>query len=158
GGGQIRLVLDDEDQPEHAEAVPRRTLHHRDAGVDGAWSLEPRTRLSGIARRARGPSRLLSCAMSRPPVLALVVSLVLTGAAAGRVSAGPGEARPETGHLVLAGVGMARAVYVLGITADEGSHALAALALGLDIESIRLYPGRHDGRWYLGWVDVHGIA
>jgi hypothetical protein len=67
--------------------------------------------------------------------------------------------RPDTGHLVLAGITMAPVSYAIGVTVHEGSHALAATALGLDVTSMRLVPGIHPRtrRFYFGWVDVRGV-
>jgi hypothetical protein len=85
-----------------------------------------------------------------------LVAAVAVGAAAPAIAHAE---RPDTGHLVLAGVAMAPPVYALGVTLHEGSHALAAVALGIEVTSIRLYPGVHprNGNFYFGWVDVRGM-
>ena len=66
--------------------------------------------------------------------------------------------RPSDGRLVAAGLGIAVPTYVLGTVAHEGSHALAARLLGLEVMSFRLYPGIHprNGNFYFAWVDVRG--
>jgi hypothetical protein len=97
-------------------------------------------------------------AVAALPTHHLVGAAVLATALA---QAAPARAeRPDTGHLVLAGLAMAPPVYALGVTLHEGSHALAALALGLEVTSIRLYPGVHprNGHFYFGWVDVRGMS
>jgi hypothetical protein len=88
---------------------------------------------------------------------AAVVAIV--AAITGPAATARGDERPATGHLVLAGLAMAPPVYALGVTLHEGSHALAAVALGIEVTSIRLYPGIHprNGHFYFGWVDVRGM-
>lgn len=88
------------------------------------------------------------------------VALAAAALVAGSAPPATADERPDTGHLVLAGVAMVPPTYVLGVTMHEGSHALAAELLGLDITSIRLYPGVHprNQKFYFGWVDVRGIG
>ena len=94
-----------------------------------------------------------SLRLRRSTSAALVIAVAVGIAAPARAD------RPDTGHLVLAGVGMAPVAYVVGVTLHEGSHAVAAAAMGLDVRSIRLYPGFHprNHKFYFGWVDVRGV-
>jgi hypothetical protein len=94
-----------------------------------------------------------------PPSAHRLVGVLLIAAALATAAPARGDDRPATGHLVLAGLAMAPPVYALGVTLHEGSHALAAVALGIEVTSIRLYPGFHprNGHFYFGWVDVRGM-
>lgn len=83
---------------------------------------------------------------------ALAVAL-LFGAAA------PAEAdEPDTGYLIAAGLGMAPISYALGVTLHEGSHAVAAKLMGLEVTQLRLIPGRYgpQRRFYFGYTRVSG--
>lgn len=68
--------------------------------------------------------------------------------------------RPETSHLVWAGVGMALPTYVIALVAHEGSHALTAKLVGADVTHVRLLPGVNprDGKFYFGYVGVRGLT
>lgn len=94
--------------------------------------------------------------MPRAPAVALVFGLALS-------AAGPAAAdrdRPESGHLVLAGLGMAIPTYFVGVLVHEGSHAIAAELAGADVVEIRLLPGINprDGRFYFGYVRAAGLS
>jgi hypothetical protein len=67
--------------------------------------------------------------------------------------------RPETSHLVWAGVGLALPTYAVALVAHEGSHALTAELVGADVTEVRLLPGIHprDGKFYFGYVHVRGL-
>lgn len=67
--------------------------------------------------------------------------------------------RPETSHLVWAGVGMALPTYVIALVAHEGSHAVTAELVGADVTEVRLLPGVNprDGKFYFGYVHVRGL-
>jgi hypothetical protein len=85
------------------------------------------------------------------------------GAAAVLCALRPAAARadePSSGDLVLAGLAMAPPTYVLGVAAHEGSHALAALLVGADVEQICLLPGRDPatGAFYFGRTRVRGLG
>jgi len=91
----------------------------------------------------------------RATAAALAVALAV--AAPGTAAA---DDRPSTGHLVAAGLAMAPPTYLIATTAHESSHALAAVLLGLEVTSFRLYPGIHPRTrtFYFAWVDVRGIT
>ena len=92
--------------------------------------------------------------VSRAARVAVVAALAVTHA--------PTPARaeaPSPGDLVLAGLAMAPPVYVIGVAAHEGSHALAALLVGGEVESICLLPGTDPttGAFYFGRTRVRGL-
>jgi hypothetical protein len=90
-----------------------------------------------------------------PPHRALR-ALIAAGAVA---AAAPAAAEPSHAELVAAGIAMAPPAYFLGVVLHEGSHALAAKALGGEVLSMRLYPGRNpvNGALQFGWVRVRGL-
>ncbi len=76
------------------------------------------------------------------------------------LAAGPARAdeRPETDHLVWAGVGFAVPTYFIGVAAHEGSHALAAELAGAEVDELHLLPGVHHGHFYFGYVHTRGLT
>lgn len=71
----------------------------------------------------------------------------------------PAAAAPSDGDLVWVGVGLALPTYALGVTLHEGTHALAAKAMGAEVLSIDLLPGRDDaGAFHFGLTRVRGLA
>ncbi|MCG8421993.1 MAG: hypothetical protein MJE77_29070 [Proteobacteria bacterium] len=94
-----------------------------------------------------------SSASSIPAVVAFVVAAL--GPA--RSFAGDGD-RPDSEHLVLAGLGMAIPTYFLGVFAHEGSHAVAAKLVGADVVALQLLPGRHpvNKKFYFGYTEIRG--
>ena len=85
--------------------------------------------------------------------LAPVLALALLAAA----PAGAGE-RPETDHLVWAGLGFALPTYFIGVAAHEGSHALAAELVGAEVTELHLLPGVRHGHFYFGYVRTRGLT
>lgn len=84
-------------------------------------------------------------------VLALAMAWVPAGAARA-------DERPPTSHLVWAGLGMAVPTYVLGVAVHEGSHALAARAVGAEVTEVHLLPGVYHGHFFFGYVQTLGLA
>jgi len=84
------------------------------------------------------------------PVVAL--ALLVAAPAAGA------DQRPETDHLVWAGLGMAVPTYFIGVVAHEGSHALAAKLAGAELTELHLLPGVHHGHFYFGYVRTRGLV
>ncbi len=82
---------------------------------------------------------------------ALIVLLLLARTAA---------AEPDNKDLVLVGLAMAPATYLIGVTLHEGSHALAATMVGADVTEVRLFPPGRDpkaGKFSFGWTYVQGL-
>ena len=75
------------------------------------------------------------------------------------IAAGPAaaEERPETSHLVWAGLGMAIPTYFIGVVTHEGGHALAAKTVGAEVTELHLLPGVRHGKFYFGYVRVRGL-
>jgi hypothetical protein len=76
------------------------------------------------------------------------------------IAAAPARAEPSDRALVLTGLGLAPPTYLLDVSMHEGSHALAALAVGADVELLHLFPpgidpGTHTFRF--GWTYVRGL-
>lgn len=92
-----------------------------------------------------------------PSVMASVFSAVLAAALMVAPAVASAEEPPETEHLVLAGLGMAIPTYMIGVVAHEGSHALAATMSGAEVQTLRLLPGMHRGKFYFGYVSVRGL-
>jgi hypothetical protein len=82
----------------------------------------------------------------------VVVAVVLLAAA-------PAQADPSDRTLVYAGLGMAIPAYFLGVTVHEGSHAVAAEAVGADTQELHLLPGKNprNGAFQFGWTRVRGL-
>jgi hypothetical protein len=68
------------------------------------------------------------------------------------------DERPETDHLVWAGLGFAVPTYFLGVIAHEGSHALAAELAGGEVDELHLLPGVRHGHFYFGYVHTTGLT
>lgn len=68
------------------------------------------------------------------------------------------DERPDTDHLVWAGLGFALPTYFVGVAAHEGSHALAAELAGGDVTELHLLPGVRHGRFYFGYVRARGLT
>lgn len=82
---------------------------------------------------------------------ALIVLVLLARTAA---------AEPDNKDLVLVGLAMAPPTYFIGVTLHEGSHALAAMAVGADVLDVRLFPPGRDpkvGKFRFGWTYVQGL-
>jgi hypothetical protein len=86
--------------------------------------------------------------------LALALACGLAAPAVARA-----DDRPETSHLVWAGVGMALPTYAIALIAHEGSHALTAKLVGAEVTQVRLLPGVNprDGKFYFGYVGVRRL-
>lgn len=67
--------------------------------------------------------------------------------------------RPRDRNLVLAGMAIGVPTYALGVAVHEGTHALAAKAMGAKVTDYSLIPGLHPrtGRFYFGYVSVVGL-
>jgi hypothetical protein len=75
--------------------------------------------------------------------------------------AAPASAQPSDQRLVLTGIAMAPPTYVLGVALHEGSHALAALAVGAQVEQVHLFPPGIDPSTHtfrFGWTYVRGLG
>lgn len=83
----------------------------------------------------------------------LAVTVALLAAAPARA-----EERPETDHLVWAGIGFAVPTYFIGVVAHEGSHALAAELGGAEVDELHLLPGVRHGHFYFGYVHTRGLT
>jgi hypothetical protein len=84
----------------------------------------------------------------------------LTAAVAALLCCASAHAEPSNERLVLTGLAMAPADYMLGVTLHEGSHALAAKLVGADIEEMHLFPPGIDpkiDKFRFGWVYVRGL-
>lgn len=69
------------------------------------------------------------------------------------------HADPSDGELALVGLALTPPTYFLGVALHEGSHALAAKALGAEVLSVSLLPGR-DPRtraFHFGLTRVRGL-
>ena len=82
---------------------------------------------------------------------ALIILLLLCGTA---------RAEPSNEKLFYVGLAMAPPTYLLGVTLHEGSHALAALAVGAEVTEVRLFPPGVDPsvhKFRFGWTYVRGL-
>jgi hypothetical protein len=89
--------------------------------------------------------------VGRAAVKALVVVLALCSAA---------HAEPSNERLVLVGIAMAPADYILGVSLHEGSHALMAKLVGATVDELHLFPpgtDPHANTFRFGWTYVHGL-
>ena len=96
--------------------------------------------------------------MSRRGVAALVASLVAAALAA---AATPAAAEPSDRALFYTGLALAPPTYLLGVSLHEGSHAVAALAVGATVDRLHLFPPGRDpatGTFRFGWTYVHGLV
>lgn len=76
------------------------------------------------------------------------------------VAAAPAHAEPSDRALVLTGLALAPPTYLLGVSMHEGSHALAALMVGADVDLLHLFPPGIDpgtSTFRFGWTYVHGL-
>lgn len=75
-------------------------------------------------------------------------------------AAPPGQAAPSNQRLVLTGLAMAPPTYLLGVSLHEGSHALAALLVGAEVDALHVFPPGRDPRanaFRFGWTYVRGL-
>jgi hypothetical protein len=86
-----------------------------------------------------------------------VAAGALAAALAGRPH--PATAEPSNRDLVLVGLAFAPPTYAIDVTLHEGSHALAALAVGAHVDQLHLLPGidPHIDTFRFGWTYVHGL-
>lgn len=92
--------------------------------------------------------------MDRDVIRAAVVAAVLAAAAP------RAHAEPSDRALVLTGLALAPPTYLLDVSMHEGSHALAALAVGADVDLLHLFPPGIDpgsNTFRFGWTYVHGL-
>jgi hypothetical protein len=69
-------------------------------------------------------------------------------------------AEPSDRALVLTGLALAPPTYLLDVSMHEGSHALAALVVGADVDLLHLFPPGIDpgtNTFRFGWTYVHGL-
>lgn len=69
-------------------------------------------------------------------------------------------ADPSNKRLVAAGIALAPADYLLGVSLHEGSHALMAKLFGATVEELRVFPPGIDPRaqtFRFGWTYVRGL-
>jgi len=87
----------------------------------------------------------------------IIAAVCVFGGGIENVAADDGE--PPVGKLIGAGVAMALPTYWLGVTAHEGSHALAGKLLGGKVTRFSIIPGRYGARktFYFGYVSVSGL-
>lgn len=72
----------------------------------------------------------------------------------------PAHAQPSDQRLVLTGLAMAPPTYVAGVALHEGSHALAALIVGAQVEQLHVFPPGIDPSTHtfrFGWTYVRGL-
>ncbi|HEX4420609.1 MAG TPA: M50 family metallopeptidase [Kofleriaceae bacterium] len=75
-------------------------------------------------------------------------------------AASPAHADPSDRTLVLTGLAMAPPTYLLDVSMHEGSHALAALLVGAEVDELHLFPPGRDPSTHtfrFGWTYVHGL-
>lgn len=75
--------------------------------------------------------------------------------------AGTAAAEPSNSTLVYVGLAMAPPTYVAGVSLHEGSHAIAAMLVGADVEELHLFPpgiDPHTNTFRFGWTYVHGLS
>ena len=120
------------------------------------WAARQRTVARGLASGAVAPIADILAGVAARASIVVAVALA-SGLAAPR--AARADDRPETSHLVWAGVGMALPTYVVALVAHEGSHALTAELVGAEVTHVRLLPGINprDGKFYFGYVGVRGL-
>ena len=90
--------------------------------------------------------------LTRGLAAACLALALMTGSPAGA------DQRPDTDHLVWAGLGMAVPTYFIGVAAHEGSHALAAKLAGAEVTELHLLPGVRHGHFYFGYVRTSGVT
>jgi len=76
------------------------------------------------------------------------------------VLAAPAHAEPSDQRLLLTGIAMAPPTYVAGVALHEGSHAVAALLVGAQVEQLHLFPPGIDPSTHtfrFGWTYVRGL-
>lgn len=70
------------------------------------------------------------------------------------------HAEPSNQRLVLTGLALAPPTYLLDVSMHEGSHAVAALIVGAEVEQLHLFPPGRDpstGTFRFGWTYVRGL-
>lgn len=70
------------------------------------------------------------------------------------------RAEPSDQRLLLTGIAMAPPTYVAGVALHEGSHALAALLVGAQVEHLHVFPPGIDPSTHtfrFGWTYVRGL-
>jgi hypothetical protein len=84
---------------------------------------------------------------------------LLTAATVGLASSRPASAAPSDEDLVLTGFALAAPTYFAGVAIHEGSHALAAVMTGAQVQSLTIWPGRDakTGAFHFGLTRVTGL-
>jgi peptidase M50B-like protein len=73
---------------------------------------------------------------------------------------GTAHADPSNERLVLVGLALAPADYLIGVSMHEGSHALAAKLVGAEVDELHLFPpgiDPHTKTFRFGWTYVRGL-
>lgn len=89
--------------------------------------------------------------MTRAALVALLAAALATEQA---------HADPSNQTLVLTGLALAPPTYLLDVSMHEGSHAVAALLVGAQVDHLHLFPPGRDpstGTFRFGWTYVHGL-
>lgn len=71
-----------------------------------------------------------------------------------------GHAEPSNQRLVVTGLALAPPTYLIGVSLHETSHALAALLVGGDVETLHVFPpgtDPHTHTFRFGWTYVRGL-
>jgi hypothetical protein len=90
--------------------------------------------------------------MTRACPIAIVLAFV---GAAPRAHADPSDRT-----LLYVGLAMAPPTYLAGVSLHEGSHALAAVVVGAEVDELHLFPPGVDPsvhKFRFGWTYVHGL-
>ncbi|HET9622505.1 MAG TPA: M50 family metallopeptidase, partial [Kofleriaceae bacterium] len=96
-------------------------------------------------------------------VVAAIGAAAIGAAAIARAEparAEPARAEPSDRALVVTGLALAPPPYLLDVTMHEGSHALAALLVGAEVDQLHVFPPGRDpsvNKFRFGWTYVHGL-
>jgi hypothetical protein len=91
---------------------------------------------------------------------AVIRAAALVAAAIAVASPARAIAEPSDRTLVLTGLALAPPTYLLDVSMHEGSHALAALLVGGEVDELHLFPPGRDPKvdtFRFGWTYVHGL-
>jgi len=75
-------------------------------------------------------------------------------------AATPAHAEPSNQRLVLTGLALAPPTYLIGVSLHEGSHALAAVLAGAEVDALHVFPPGRDpstNTFRFGWTHVRGL-
>lgn len=101
-------------------------------------------------QQAKPKGEIMKYCISQLAMCLLVACFIVTPVSA--------EGTPDDSDLVLAGLAMAPPTYLLGVATHEGSHAIAAKIIGLEVTDFKVLPGWHPetGAFYFGFTRVRG--